>query len=127
MSTESTASSVSSTQLEYMNLLVTQLQNQNPLEPMDGTDMTAQLAQFSQLEMLDSMNTSFSKVLDSVQSSYASSLIGKEVSFYAKAADGASELETGQVEEVVLGDEGEVTLVVDGEKVSLAAVVSIRE
>ena len=43
------------------------------------------------------MNTSFSQVLDSVQSNYASSLIGKEISFYAKAEDGSSELETGTV------------------------------
>lgn len=126
MSTESTVSSVSNTQLDYMNLLVTQLQNQNPLEPMDSADMTSQLVQFSELEMLEEMNTSFSQVLDSVQSDYASSLIGKEISFYAKAEDGTSELHTGTVERVVKGDEGETTLVVDGASVELANVVSIQ-
>jgi len=34
----------------FLNLLVTQLKNQNPLEPMDGTEFVTQLAQFSELE-----------------------------------------------------------------------------
>ena len=37
--------------LDYLTLLVTELQNQNPLEPMEQKDMAAQLAQFSQLEL----------------------------------------------------------------------------
>ncbi|MCD6175181.1 MAG: flagellar hook capping protein, partial [Planctomycetes bacterium] len=37
--------------LDYLKLLVTELQNQNPLEPMEQKDMAAQLAQFSQLEL----------------------------------------------------------------------------
>ena len=74
--------------MDYMKLLVTQLQNQNPLEPLDNKDMSAQLAQFSQLQQTENLNASFSKVLESVQRSYASSLIGKEVSFQVQADDG---------------------------------------
>jgi flagellar basal-body rod modification protein FlgD len=65
--------------MDYMKLLVAQLQNQNPLEPLDNKDMTAQLAQFSQLQQLETMNSSFGRVLDSVQRA-THSLIG-EVSF----------------------------------------------
>ncbi|MBW1824372.1 MAG: flagellar biosynthesis protein FlgD, partial [Deltaproteobacteria bacterium] len=42
----------------FFQLLLTQLQNQDPLNPMESTDMTAQLAQFSQLEQMANMNTS---------------------------------------------------------------------
>ncbi|MGD9332376.1 MAG: flagellar hook capping FlgD N-terminal domain-containing protein [Desulfobacterales bacterium] len=41
---------------DFLNLLVTQLQYQDPLNPMDSTDFTAQLAQFSSLEQLTNVN-----------------------------------------------------------------------
>ncbi len=123
---ESTASA-STIQTDYMKLLVTQLQNQNPLEPLDNKDMSAQLAQFSQLQQTENLNTSFSKVLESVQRSYASSLIGKEVSFKVPAADGTLQTQTGDVDEVVIGADGTLLLRVDDRQVKLADVSSIRD
>ena len=119
--------SSSDIQMDYMKLLVTQLQNQNPLEPLDNKDMSAQLAQFSQLQQVENLNTSFSQVLESVQRNYASSLIGKEVSFKTQAADGTVGIETGDVEEVTLADDGAILLMVEGQQVKLADVVSIRD
>lgn len=120
------AASASDIQMDYMKLLVTQLQNQNPLEPLDNKEMTAQLAQFSQLQQLESMNGAFGKVLQSVQRSYASSLIGREVSFRAAGEDGAAETKTGQVEQALMGSDGQITLVVGDTRVDLADVVSVR-
>lgn len=127
MNVTGTAASASDIQMDYMKLLVTQLQNQNPLEPLDNKDMTAQLAQFSQLQQLESMNSSFGGVLTSVQRAYASSLIGKEVSFQVATVEGAVETHTGKVDEVLMGKDGQITLVVDDQKVNLADVLSIRE
>ncbi len=126
MSSISSPASASDLQMDYMKLLVTQLQNQNPLEPMDNKDMSAQLAQFSQLQQTENLNTSFSKVLESVQRSYAGSLIGKEVSFKVQGADGTIETQTGEVEEVVIGADGTLLLMVDDQQVKLADVTSIR-
>jgi len=126
MSAMGPTASASGIQMDYMKLLVTQLQNQNPLEPMDNTEMTAQLAQFSQLQQLEGMNSSFGKVLESVQRSYASSLIGREVSFLAVGADGAVEARSGQVEQAVMGGDGKITLVVGDQNVDLADVVAVR-
>src|SRR4030043_901315 len=98
MSVTGTVASASDIQMDYMTLLVKQLQNQDPLEPMDNQEMTAQLAQFSPLQQLEGMNSSFGKVLDSVQRSYASSLIGKEVSFKTTGADGTVEPQRGKGE-----------------------------
>lgn len=120
------ASSASELQMNFMKLLVTQLQNQNPLEPMDNQDMSAQLAQFSQLEQLESMNHSFGDVLASIQQDYASGLIGKDISFTTKASDGSQQTATGAVEEVVL-DGGAVELIVGGHNIGLADVLSVRE
>jgi flagellar basal-body rod modification protein FlgD len=76
-----TAMSASSIQADYMKLLVTQLQNQNPLEPLDNNQMAAQLAQLSQLGQIEELNTKFSDALTASQRSYAGSLIGRQVSF----------------------------------------------
>ena len=127
MSTVSGTASASNLQMDYMKLLVTQLQNQNPLEPMDNKDMSAQLAQFSQLQQTENLNTSFSRVLESVQRSYASSLIGKEVSFKVQATDGTIQTQTGEVDEVVIGADGTLLLMVDDQQVKLADVTSIRD
>jgi len=62
MSAISSTPSATDLQTDYMKLLVTQLQNQNPLEPLDNKDMSAQLAQFSQLQQTENLNTSFGNV-----------------------------------------------------------------
>jgi flagellar basal-body rod modification protein FlgD len=41
---------------DFLNLLIAQLQNQDPLNPTDATEFTAQLAQFSSLEQLSNIN-----------------------------------------------------------------------
>ena len=84
MASTSEITSASNIQMDYMNLLITQLQNQNPLEPLDNNEMAAQLAQFSQLQQLESMNTSFSEVLNATQRNYANSLLGKTITFYSQ-------------------------------------------
>jgi flagellar basal-body rod modification protein FlgD len=127
MSAISSTPSATDLQMDYMKLLVKQLQNQNPLEPLDNKDMSAQLAQFSQLQQTENLNTSFGKVLESVQRSYASSLIGKEVSFKVQAADGTIQTQTGEVDEVVIGADGTLLLMVDDRQVKLADVTSIRD
>jgi len=126
MAAVTTTSSASNLQMDYMKLLVTQLQNQNPLEPMDNKDMSAQLAQFSQLQQTENLNTSFSQVLELTQRSYASSLIGKEVSFASQADDGTTRTRTGSVEQITIGDNETILLTVGGRQVDLADVASIR-
>ena len=83
--------SASSIQMDYMKVLITQLQNQNPLEPLDNNEMASQLAQFSQLQQLESMNSNFAQILAITNRSYANSLIGKEVTFFAQ------DTETGEL------------------------------
>jgi len=42
---------------DFLKMLVTQLQNQDPLKPMDDTSFIAQMAQFSSLEQMKNMNS----------------------------------------------------------------------
>ncbi len=89
-------------QLDYMKLLVTQLQNQNPLEPMDNNDMSAQLTQFSQLEQLEAMSRNFDSVLTSMERSYSGSLLGKHVNFNVEDGYGGSAEKTAVVDEILM-------------------------
>jgi flagellar basal-body rod modification protein FlgD len=140
MSTDSV--SASSLTFDFMTLLVTQLQNQNPLEPMDNSQMTSQLAQLSQLELTEGMNTnletlnttvsgmnsSFENALWMAQLDYARSLLGKTVNFYD--SDSARTLE-GTVKKMAFDSGGNPVLTVesDGEKytASLSTITGVQE
>lgn len=56
-SPDETSSSALGKEQVFLQLLVAQIKNQNPLNPTDGTQFMSQLAQFSSLEQLISLNT----------------------------------------------------------------------
>ena len=122
----SAAASASKIQMDYMRLLVTQLQNQNPLEPMDNQEMASQLAQFSQLEQLESMNSSFAEVLDTTQRNYATSLIGKEVSFLAETEPGVTSIVDATVNEVHKNTDGQIVLTAGEYILTLNGIISVK-
>ncbi|MCE5326336.1 MAG: hypothetical protein LLG01_07950 [Planctomycetaceae bacterium] len=106
----------STIQANYMKLLVTQLQNQNPLEPMNNDQMASQLAQLSQLQQMESMNSTFAKVLSSQQLSQATALIGKSVAYLPEGADTATWARVtgaGVVGGEAVVQAGQVTLTLD--------------
>jgi len=65
-----------------LQLLVTQLQHQDPLSPVTNEDFLAQLAQFASVEQLESINSGTQTGLlmqQSVSNALATGLIGQEV------------------------------------------------
>ncbi len=67
--TSTTSSSSSSLKLgttDFLKLLMTQLENQNPLDPSDPTEFTSQLATYSQLEQQISMNDTLTTMSDTM-------------------------------------------------------------
>ena len=67
---------------EFLELLVAQLNNQDPLAPQENGEFIAQLAQFSTVEGIEKMNSSIEAMASSFQSSQAlqaSSLVGRTV------------------------------------------------
>lgn len=117
----------SSLQLDYMKLLTTQLQNQNPLEPMDNKDMTAQLAQFSQLSQLETMNTRFADVLKTAQQNHAATLLGKKVTFIGETSPGTSDLMIGTVSQVLNQESGDIVLGVGDYSLTLDDIISVQQ
>jgi len=66
----------------FLELLVAQLNNQNPLDPQDNGDFIAELAQFSSVEGIDKLNTNVESMLSDYKSNQAlqaSSLVGRQV------------------------------------------------
>jgi flagellar basal-body rod modification protein FlgD len=126
MAISSAISTASDIQMDYMKLLITQLQNQNPLEPLDNNEMASQLAQFSELSQLETMNSSFSQALIAADRTYANSLIGKEVSFMAETEDGTSDIINGTVNQVINNYQGDIALVVGDQTLGLEDVISVK-
>jgi len=120
--TASIAGSSDKIRLDYMKLLVAQLQNQDPMEPMKNEEMASQLAQLSELEQLENMNSTFAEVLLSQQFTQATATIGKEVTYFTPDDDMAR---VGRAEGVEYVDQ-QVRLRVGSDLVSLTDVVSIR-
>jgi len=79
----SNANDADSLQNEFLTLMVSQIQNQDPLNPADGTEYVSQLAQFSQVEssenMVQLMNNQM-VMLDNMQTLTMSQLVGDTVS-----------------------------------------------
>jgi len=67
---------------DFLNLLVTQLRNQDPMNPMESAEFSAQLAQFSSLEQLTNINDGMELLIgqqSTANSTQAVSFIGKHV------------------------------------------------
>ncbi len=87
--TNSNTAASSQTQLTgnlntFLNMLTTQLQNQDPLSPMDSTQFTSQLVQFSAVEQQINTNSNLQELISlqkTSQQAAAISYLGQTVSF----------------------------------------------
>jgi flagellar basal-body rod modification protein FlgD len=81
-SSSSALSSLTSNYSDFLNLLTTQLQNQDPSSPMDSSQFTTELVQFSGVEQQINTNSNLSQLIALTQASnisQASSMLGSQV------------------------------------------------
>ncbi len=67
---------------DFMKLMITQLNNQDPFEPMDNGEFLSQIAQFGSVSGLEELNQNFNALaatINSDQALQAGSLIGRQV------------------------------------------------
>lgn len=106
---------------EFLKLLITQLQNQDPMKPMDDSQFVAQLAQFSSLEQMSNIATSTDSNYKSQAATSALSMIGKTVE-WANADTGVNK--TGTVDSVSFID-GMPKLNIGASSVEVSNVVKV--
>jgi flagellar basal-body rod modification protein FlgD len=73
----------------FLQLMITQMKNQDPLSPQNNTEFVAQLAQFSSVQGLEKLNTNFNNFtsgFNSNQALQASSLVGRSVNVESKTS-----------------------------------------
>jgi flagellar basal-body rod modification protein FlgD len=105
------------TQNNFLQLLVAQMQNQDPMNPQSDTQMASQMAQFTALQQSSDMSSSLSML-------QANSLIGSTVTLQLDSQHTAS----GVVQGVQLGassSDGTPQVVVNGTAYDLKQVLSI--
>lgn len=101
---------------DFLMLLVTQMQYQDPLEPTDNTQFVTQLAQFSELEQMQNM----SQVTTNAS---AFKLVGEHVRVESNVAGTQRSIE-GVVDYVTVKN-GEAYVVVDGEEYPYEDIVEV--
>ena len=103
---------------QFLNLLITQMQNQDFMNPMDDTQYVTQMAQFSNMQQMQQM-TEYSRM------GYALSLVGKTVTASRLNASGELDTTTGVVEKVSMLN-NEYILYVDGKQYDLSQIMTVQ-
>ncbi|MCF3932489.1 flagellar hook assembly protein FlgD [Acuticoccus sp. M5D2P5] len=101
----------------FLRLLVTQMQNQDPLEPMSDTEYIAQLANFSNVEQNIITNDRLSAMMTANALGDAQAMIGRTIA----TASG----ESGVVAAVQITSDGAYATLESGESVRLGAGLTI--
>lgn len=104
---------------DFIKMMITQLQNQDPLEPAKNQELLAQMSQIGQLQSSSTLQESLQGMVLQNQIGSASSLIGKTVQGF----DGADDPVTGLVNSVKVGSDG-VSLELDNGKTLLLSRVT---
>jgi flagellar basal-body rod modification protein FlgD len=103
----------------FLQLLVAQMKNQDPLNPNDPTQQLAQLASFSNVEQSIKLNQKLDSMLTVSSLNQANAMIGRTVT----TSDGAV---SGVVKSVVVTDTGTVATLANGKTVTLGAGVKVE-
>ncbi len=105
---------------DFLELIIAELQNQDPMNPTDTSDMLNQFNQIREITSNDRLSSTLEGVMLGQHMSTASSLIGKLV----EGLTDDSEKIIGQVDAVQV-DDGEPSLLVGGSYISLDNVLQI--
>jgi flagellar basal-body rod modification protein FlgD len=115
---------------EFLQLLIAQLRNQDPLRPMEDREFIAQLAQLNALEQMQILNQTILGLTRAQQFAQAAAYLGKHVEAVLGPDAGGSAMAgrqvSGAVTEVRRNPDGEPLLVVDGKEVFLDEIVRVR-
>ncbi len=82
----------------FLKLLITQLENQDPMDPQDNSEFVAEMAQFSSLEQMTNMNESLTKINTLVSNMDTSVLVGQLSGMIGKGVEWTQSIESADEE-----------------------------
>ena len=82
----------------FLKLLITQLENQDPMDPQDNSEFVAEMAQFSSLEQMTNMNESLTKINTLVSNMDTSVLVGQLSGMIGKGVEWTKTTESADEE-----------------------------
>ena len=106
---------------DFINFMVTELQNQNPLDPTDSNEMLQQMSEIGQLQSQDTLQTDLTGMVQQNQVSAASNMIGKLVQGTDQNSNSISGIVTG----VQVSSSGVSLSLSTGASMSMANVTAI--
>ena len=121
-STSSTSSAGLLDPQAFLQLLVAQLQYQDPTNPTDTSTFMNQTAMLSQVQTMNTMNSTLSALAGAQQAQSATGMLGKQVSY----TDANGVTQTGIATAAALAPTG-ATLTVGGASVPLSSVTEVAE
>jgi flagellar basal-body rod modification protein FlgD len=118
-----TNSNLSLTPADFIQFMVTELQNQDPLDPTDPNQMLSQMSEIGQLQSSDTLQSSLTSMVQQNQVAAASSMIGKLV----QGTDANSNQQTGIVSAVQVSSTGVNVTLNTGATVPMANITAITD
>lgn len=104
----------------FLQLLVAEMQYQDPLEPTSNTEYVSELASFSQIEAVQA-------VQDQMSTIQANSLVGKYVILNTTDSSGNQQYVSGKVDYVMKDEEGNMFLSVNDQLYSIDDLDSVAD
>lgn len=106
---------------QFLQLLVAQLQNQDPSNPVSSQDLITQLSTLNSVQSLDNLNTSFGEMLKLQQLTQGANLIGKTIDYTPTNGSPTTGTVSG-----VTAQNGQFVLSVGTDQVTLDQIQSLR-
>jgi flagellar basal-body rod modification protein FlgD len=105
---------------DFLKLLISQMQNQDPLKPMDSTEYVSQLATFSSVEQGVKLNAKLDQLLITSNISQGENVVGK----FVTSADGSI---SGKVTSVRVDDAAITAILDNGKVLTLGSGITISQ
>ncbi|MGB7344992.1 MAG: flagellar hook capping FlgD N-terminal domain-containing protein [Pirellulaceae bacterium] len=109
--------------VDYLHLLTTQLQHQDPIDPVDQEGMISELAQFSMLEGVEGLNGSFEQMLQLQKATQGMNMVGKNVQYTDQVT---GEVITGEATDMFTAGDT-VNVLVGGKTVNVLNVTGVSD
>ncbi len=113
---------------QFLKLLITEMQHQDPTNPMQDREFIAQMAQFSSLEQMVNFNEGMNKLIGNMNFQQSFTLLGKNVEITAKDAiddQGNPEIIKGTVSSIKRNEQ-DTMVTVNGSVYSASLITSVE-